>query len=173
MQEQGVMSGAGELRLGRDPVTVAPLTGQRKVAAASLPYVKFALIGATGVVPRALGDERGVWPIKLVVTTDVADSLRQARRHTIYGLDVHFEAWTDAPRDVAQNLKQRFDGALTQADRLLSDTAALFDCPPELALQGLAKLCQEMRVILYDNSWYDAQVTLRATRNARVLGGRR
>lgn len=173
MQASNETSGGDGLKLGRDPVALAPLTGQRKAAAASLPYVKFALIGATGVVPRTLGDERGVWPIKLVVTTDVADSLRQARRHTIYGLDVHFEAWTDAPRDVAQTVKQRFDSALTQTDRLLSDTAALFDCPPELALQGLAKLCQQMRVILYDNRWYDAQVDLRATRNARVLAGRR
>ena len=170
-------SDAGEgVRLGRDPHTIAPLTGQRKSAAAALPYYKLALIGSTGLVPRTLGDATGAWLIQLAVTTDVGDTLRQYRRRSPYGMDVHFEAWTDAPRDVGQMLKARFDAALADAGRQVIEAAALFDCEPERALHGLVTLCKDMGVTLYDNAWYDAQVSARVAANARALaayGGRR
>lgn len=167
-------SGQGvPFKLGADPVKLANLTGQRKLAAAALPYVKLALIGAAKREPRELGDDVGVWPMKLVVTTDVADSMRLARRQQWRGTELWFEAWVEIPRDEAQKLKETFDGALNNAGRQLGETSAVFDVEPEMALQGLLTLCQQRGVCLYDNSWYDAQVDNRAARNARMMGGRR
>lgn len=175
MAETMTMDGAqGEgPKLGRDPKALAPLTGQRKVAAASLPYVKLVLIGSSEREARKLGDTVGVWPMKLVITTDAQDSLRLARRQQWRGVEVFFEAWVEIPRDEAERLKEHFDGELTKAGRRLSEITATFDVEPELALQGLLTLCQQRRVTLFDNSWYDAQVNLRAERNARMMGGRR
>jgi len=157
-------------QLGRDPFTIPPLTGQRKVAAAALPYVKFALIGSTKRVPRDFADSNGLWPMKLVVTSDVAGSLRLIERNSRDAHTVHFEAWTDLPRDVAQAIKDTFDAELTNAGRLIKDGMSLFDVEPELALQGFLTLCKQRNVILYDNSWYDAEVTKRAEANARLFG---
>lgn len=156
-----------ELTLGRDPVKVAPLTGQRKIAAASLPYVKLVLIGSTGEIAP------GQWLLQLCVTSDVEGTLRVMNRRNHVPLIVHFEAWTDVPIDVAQVLKARFDTAAGDAGRRLKDGTSLFDLAPEKGLEAVRLLAAEIGVSLYGNAWYEAQVTARAERNARVVGGRR
>lgn len=159
--------GPAAVPAGRDATAIKPQTGQRRAAAAELPYAKLVLIGTAKRVPSDFGDADGVWPMMLVITSNVAGELRAAqRRSPLHDLEVHAERWGDADRDDLSALKSAFDADLAGKGLKLRDDYGWFNCPPEAALKLLGELAGTRKIRLFDNPEYDRRLDARMKERA-------